>query len=295
VTSPDSEPAPPASGPPTNSVGPWPEGFRGIGGHLIRPPAKPETPPPESPAASLPFSLDWLDAHGSHLLAPIVARADGSRAATCPVCLALAVLPETGGWLDVCCAACGTEFVATDGSPPPVVLPPPPPPPLPRAIPVRPSPLKPPPVAWGPLPVEPQGFTDDVRIDRSGHRFVTCPQCHGATVDIPDDAWIALLLRCPACRGPFLVNLSREPTPAGPPDPPAPPPVYDPFGKVWSHCPNCGLAALTPERTDSDRSLVCTVCRQRIVLSKGRSAPRHTPPASQPSVWERIRRWLRGE
>jgi hypothetical protein len=221
---------------------------------------------------------------------PIAVSADGTRTASCPVCVAPAALPAAGGWLNVRCSECGTEFVASDGSPPPV---PPPPPPTPTAPVAKPSPLTPPPVAWEPLPTEPHGFTDDVRVDDTGRRFVTCPQCRGADVDVPEGAWIAEVLRCPACRGTFLVNLSRDPTPVAPPAP-EPPPIFDPHGKVWSHCPNCGLAALTPERTDSARALVCTVCRQRIVVSTGRRAPLHTPPRALPSVWERFRRWFFG-
>lgn len=290
MTSPGPDPAPFADSPPTHSVGPWPEHFRGIGGHLIRPRAKPPTPP-EPTAPPVPVSFDWLTGHESHLLAPIVANDDGSRTATCPVCVTAAPVP-TGGWVNVRCSACGTDFIASDGSPPPVIAPPPVPPP--PTAPVAPSPLAPPPVLWGPLPTEPQGFTDDVYIDPTGRRFVICPQCHSAEVDIPEDAWVAELVRCPACNNSILVNLGREPKPTGPPEPPPPPPIYDPYGKMWSKCPNCGLAALTPDRTDHERALVCTVCRQRIIVSKGRRPPRPLALPAPLGAWERFWRWFFG-
>lgn len=207
------------------------------------------------------------------------------------MCVAPAPLPPDGGWVEVRCAACGTDFVASDGGPPPVVPRPEPvaPPPVGRA-----SPLAPPPGEWSPLPHEPRGFTDDVSIDATGRRFVNCPQCRSALVDIPDDAWMAVMLRCPACGGPFLVNLSREPTPAAP-GPPAPPPVFDPHRKLWSRCPNCGHAALTPARSERDRALVCTACGQRVVVSTGRRAPMLPLLPAPPTLWDRIRRWLSGD
>lgn len=290
MTSPGSDPPPPAPGPPTRSVGPWPEGFRGVGGHLIRPPATPDLAEP------LPtVSTDWLAAsHGSHLLAPIASCADGSRAASCPVCVTPAPLPPTGGWVEARCDACGTEFVATDGSPPPAPLPPPAPPP-------RPSPIAPPFEPFEPLPDAPRSFTSDVRTDPDGRRFVTCPHCRGANVFISPDATVVAFQRCPACHTTVLVNLGAEPAPVIPPvaglllpPPRRPPRVYDPDGRLWDHCPNCGLAALVPGRDGRAFVLTCGVCGQQIVVNEGPHPPRHPPLPAPPSVWERIRRWFRG-
>src|SRR5262249_30701189 len=143
--------------------------------------------------------------HGAHLLSPSLDGSDGSRVALCPVCRAQAVLSAAGGWLSVRCATCGTEDIATDGSPPPAILPPP------R---VR-SPLAPI-EALDPLDPaadRPRSFTSDVRTDAAGHRRVTCPQCLGAEILIPRGATVAVVLRCPACHGPFLVGLGAEPVP----------------------------------------------------------------------------------
>lgn len=267
-----------------NSVGPWPVNFRGIGGHLIRPRAAP------IPAADAPVvPADWLDTHGEYLLAPIL-ETDGARTAVCPVCVTAAPLPSEGGWIEVRCAACGTDFVASDGSPPPVVVRPAEP-----VAPARHSPLAPPPADWVPLPPEPRGFTDDVYIDPTGRRFVHCPQCRAAEIDVPTDAWLAVTLRCGACHKPVMVNLSGEPTPVGPSGRPAPAPIHDPYRKFYSRCPNCGVAALTPHRTDDHRALICTACGQRIVVSEGRRAPMLPLLPAPPSVWDRVRRWLRGE
>jgi hypothetical protein len=122
------------------------------------------------------------------------------------VCLSQSPLPPTGGWVPVRCSACGTDFVATDGSPPPVA------PAIPEA-PVAHSPIAP----TSPLgPREPtsdlpRSFTSDVRIDAAGRRRVTCPQCRRADVMIPRHATVAIVLRCPVCHDPFLINLDSSP------------------------------------------------------------------------------------
>ena len=286
-----SVPAPTAPDPAPRSGGPWPEGFRGIGAHLIRPRAKPE------PAEPLPtVSPDWVDAHGSHLLAPIGASADGSRTAACPVCVNPTPLPPTGGWLNVHCSACGTEFVASDGSPPPV---PPPPPPAPTPVPVSPparhSPLAPPPFDWlPPLPDRPVSFTSDVRTDPDGRRFVICPLCLGAEVTVTGGEEVAAFPTCPACHRSFLVNLPRDDAPP-PPVPYAPAaPVYDPHGRLWTRCPSCKLEALAPGRVGDAFVLTCVACGQRVVVGEGPSPPHHPLLPPLPSVWERIRRWFTG-
>jgi len=207
------------------------------------------------------------------------------------VCVAPAPLPPDGGWVEVRCAACGTDFVASDGSPPPMIVPPV----VPRLPVAEPSPLTPPPEAWEPLPEELRGATSDVYIDGDGRRFVVCPQCRAAEVDVPPDAWLMDTLRCPSCHKPFVVSLSGEPTPVETPGPPAPPPVFDPHRKLWSRCPNCDLASLTPARSARDRALVCTACGQRVIVSTGRRAPLLPLLPAPPTLWDRIRRWLSGD
>ncbi|MCE9563809.1 MAG: hypothetical protein K8U57_17340 [Planctomycetes bacterium] len=82
--------------------------------------------------------------HGPHLVALILSTADGVRLAACPVCLVKADLSGTpGGWVPLRCAACGTDFVASDGSPPPLPPPAPPPPPMPAHKPESPEPKPP--------------------------------------------------------------------------------------------------------------------------------------------------------
>ncbi len=264
-----------------NSVGPWPAGFRGIGGHLLR---RPPRPAPDEPAV---VPADWLGTHAEFLLSPI-AEVGGARSTACPVCLARAELPPEGGWLELRCASCGTDFVASDGSPPPVRARPPEPP---APAPGRHSPLAPPPADWSPLPDAARGFTSEVYADAADRRFVFCPHCRAAEVDIPDDAWVAVMLRCGACGGAFLVNLSNDPIPVAAAGA-ALPPVFDPSRKLWSRCPNCGAAALTPHRTSEDRALICTACGQRVVVSVGRRAPMLPPLPAQPSMWDRVRRWF---
>ena len=58
------------------------------------------------------------------LIAPIETGPDGSRLATCPVCATAAMIPPAaGGWVQLRCGSCGTQFRATDGtSSPPVTI-----------------------------------------------------------------------------------------------------------------------------------------------------------------------------
>lgn len=84
--------------------------------------------PSESPTPSPKPAT--LRIHDTHLVCAIQTITDGTRVSTCPVCAAHSTLPTSGGWLSVKCPSCGSEFIASDGSPPP-----PPPPPLPEPLP----------------------------------------------------------------------------------------------------------------------------------------------------------------
>jgi hypothetical protein len=91
------------------------------------------------------------------------------------------------------------------------------------------------------------------------------------------------------------VNLPRDdsPDPLLPAEP-GPAMVYDPDGRLWDYCPNCGLAALTPARAGAAFVLTCGVCGQQIVVNTGPVPPRHPPLPAPPTIWERLRRWFRG-
>ena len=270
VTSSGPDPQPPTAPGPPGYYGPaaWPVGFRGIGGHLLRPaPAEPTHASPPTPSGT------GFSSHGGHLLSPIVSG-EGGRSAVCPVCLASAALPPSGGWVPVHCRSCGTAFVATDGSPPP---PAPLPAPAPRASPIA------PPAPLDPRPADadrPRGFTSDVRATPDGRRRVTCPQCHRAELDIPRGAAVAVVLRCPVCHGPFLVNLEGKPAPPVPPPPaPAPAPVPDDAdGRLWDSCPKCGDGAMTTETIGHVLVRTCAVCGKRVTV--GRVSPPPPPHAA---------------
>lgn len=64
------------------------------------------------------------EADASALLAPIL-TGEEKRTTICPVCVAPADLPSigAGGWCPLRCSACGTDYVATDGTAPPAVKP----------------------------------------------------------------------------------------------------------------------------------------------------------------------------
>jgi hypothetical protein len=136
--------------------------------------------------------------HGSHLVCAIRSDPDGTRFSTCPVCVAHSTLPSADGWLSVKCDSCGSEFIASDGSPPPAPpepLPAPPPPPVPT------TPAKP-----------PRG----VGVDAAGRWFVLCPHCFLVDVAIPKRFSHELELSCPECRGTFVVSEDHLPVKRSP-------------------------------------------------------------------------------
>jgi ribosomal protein S27E len=289
------EPPPPSDARRYHGSAPGPAGFRGIGGHLIRPSA----PTPDSVTPSALWTEEIPASHGAHLLSPILQGEDGARSSLCPVCRTPETLASKSGWVGIRCQTCGTEFVATDGSPPPTVLPlPPPPTPAPLPAPRR-SPIAPP-SPLEPLPVGadyPRGFTSDVRLDAEGRMSVICPQCRRAEVFVPPGT---VALRCPVCHNPFLVGLRPDkhsaPEPSASPDPvPLLPPLpFNPDGRVWDYCPRCGHESLTPDRIGEAFVLTCSICGQQVLVSEGPYPPRLPALPALPSIWERIRRWFGG-
>ena len=215
------DPAPPCGYAPAS----WPDGFRGIGGHLIRPPAPAAVPAPPDPL-SLPAPAP-LTSHGAHLLVPIAFAADGSRVAACPVCLSAAALPPGGGWVVVRCGSCGTEFAATDGTSPP-----PPPPPEPVAVAdwePEPEPEPEPVIVadWGPepaplplpepdpelvpfLPPPPVPLPARARHLPDGRVWDICPHCGHESLT-PERVGEAYTLACVVCGELFVVAHGAPP------------------------------------------------------------------------------------
>ncbi len=202
----------------------WPDGFRGIGGHLIRPSA-----PAVVPTPSPPTKPDRITSHGAHLLSPIVLDPSGSRTAACPVCLTGAALPSVGGWVVVRCGSCGTEFVASDGSPPPPPLPPvispapdwePEPEPEPELAAVadwepepEPAPVPvpvPEPVPY--LPPPPVALPARVRHLPDGRVWDICPHC-GYEALTPERVGEAYTLTCVVCGELYVVSHGVPPRP----------------------------------------------------------------------------------
>jgi DNA-directed RNA polymerase subunit RPC12/RpoP len=233
------------------------------------------------------------DPHGAHLLAPIVPEITGTRTAACPVCSHGTVLPASGGWVPVRCPACGTDFVATDGSRPPE---PPPPPPPPAPSPIAPhEPLEPLPAH----PDRPRGFTSDVRPAPDGGWRVTCPQCGRADLEVPDSATVAVVLRCPVCHGPFLVGLGGS-APA-PPGPPARARLFSHSRTLlphyadgrWYACPVCARVFVLIFDSDPDATTItCPSCVHTYTIGSLRRPP--PPPPPPRGLWRRVRDWLKG-
>lgn len=235
-----------------------------------------------------------LHSHGSHLLSPILEGEAGTRSAHCPVCRAQVELTDAGGWLNVCCGSCGTYFVATDGKTPP---PPAPEPPRPARSPIAPSepldPLEP--------GDRPRGFTSDVRTTPDGRRRVTCPRCLRAELEVPADAEVAVVLRCPLCHGPFLVGLGAVSIPPSMPDPlpPAPPPppkpkwsdlvLLSPDGRWWVRCPTCSRELLIPPGREPVTVLECPSCKREVVADLTPWRTPGPPPTPRPRrSWARV-------
>ncbi len=247
---------------------------------------------PAAPAPSPANSDGGVTSHGAHLLSPIAHAAAGGRGAACPVCLTTAALPPAGGWVPVHCSACGTEFVATDGSPPPA-----PPPRVPSPI-APPAPLGP----RAPDSDLPRGFTSDVRVTTGGRRRVTCPQCRRTDVDIPAGATVVDFLRCPLCDGKFLVGLDGGSAPPARPPAPAPPPpppprdtipvsrIYGAGDTAYAPCPKCWTRAPAPRAEHGWVWFRCENCDSPFKADSRAAAPAHppAPPSGTSAKWSTV-------
>lgn len=155
---------------------------RGIRSDVLKPPQR-ITPVPSPESEPKPST-----ATGSHLLAALVAGTDEMRSAACPVCYTEATAPpKAGGWVELRCAACGTEFIGTDGTPPPS---PPPPKPKPKTYAML------PPVLLAPLP-PPIPMTPMLPGVPGGLRLARCPMCSTLGDVRTSGRWATI--RCSAC------------------------------------------------------------------------------------------------
>jgi len=169
-------------------------GFRGIGGDLLK------TYPSIASSGEISSVPVYIAVHGSHLVSPIQQCAEGERVASCPVCLTQTELSTTSaGWVTLNCTSCGSEFIASDGSPPPEALS------MPAEMPTVHSPLSMWASEWVADP--PPG----VRTDPDGRWFVLCPNCLELDVAVPKRFTDEITLDCPRCRGSFIVSYSHPP------------------------------------------------------------------------------------
>ncbi len=257
-------------------------GFRGIGGDLLK-----TFPPITSPPAIDPTAPGFAS-HGSQLLAPMRDGPGGSRIAACPVCLAHAIMPRTaGGWMPFRCESCGTECVATDGSPPPKLPPPPP---------------------SAPEPLESSELVVPIMLKPHGRRAACCPVCHSLKAIAPDaGGWVEL--RCLACGTEFSASdgTAPPPKPTSPPPPvpasPPPPPslprstlVFDFLGDhCCAVCPVCDGLVTFPRHATGEVRLLCSACATPFVATAAKSKAPPPPPPPPPrlaSFWGKVSAWF---
>ncbi len=229
-------------------------GFHGIGGELLRTFPPLTTSPVESPKPEIPFVPA---VHGSQLVAPIQAGVDGFRISSCPVCLTHSVLPKlAGGWVPLRCDSCGSEFVASDGSPPP-----------PASV------AKP--AATVKTVTAGSRFLSLILLGDGGKRLARCPTCH-ALESVPL-AGNRVDMRCQSCGTEFTASSSLAGSLPPPPPPPprtAPPPPARPAAPVPVPSP-VAITDTVRTATDGTRSVVCPLCR-RFSVSLPRVLPTFT-------------------
>lgn len=256
------DPPPRAAHSGTGSAG---DGFRGIGGDLLRtfPPLTP--PPPARPAIDP--TAPAFAVYGAHLLGAIVPGPDGARVSPCPVCRHDAVLPSAGGWIPIRCPECGTEFVATDGSPPPAPAKPPPPPPPDAGLLRRNLERW---VASG----EPDRWVAYRKGGWGETDFAELLESLRFTAFWPLDP--------EAVREELTAARLRDLTPSAPRSVPA-------YGGDWSwhaRCPVCARKAVIPMGEMGEVRLTCRGCGARFVVEVARRSP---PPSDAESFLDAFR------
>lgn len=211
-------------------------GFHGIGSELLRTFPPLTTSPGESPKPEIPFVPA---VHGSQLVAPIQAAADGFRISSCPVCVTPSVVPKlAGGWVPLRCESCGSEFVASDGSPPPSVAKP--------AATVK-------TVAAG------SRFLSLILLGDGGKRLARCPACHN--LESVPLAGNRVDMRCQSCGTEFTASSSLAGSPPPPPRTAPPPPARPAAPAAPAPSP---IATTDTVRTapDGTRTVICPLCRR---------------------------------
>ncbi|MFO0824887.1 MAG: hypothetical protein U0792_17505 [Gemmataceae bacterium] len=293
---------PEPSAPPPADAGTSPARTDGIGSDLLKSfPSLADMPTkleiPAIPASASPPAAPAMPAvHGAHLVSPMQPGPDGYRVSSCPVCLAQAVVPQlAGGWAPLRCASCGTEFVASDGSPPPPTVT-----------------IKP--VTSARAPGTDSRLLALMLLGDGGQRHAHCPACH--SLEIVPALGIRVDMRCRTC-GTEFTAVPTLPTrhPVAPPPPvpgsprsaPAspPPPVHgtpvtdavltDLHGNKFVICPLCRkfkkqLPRVTPTFT---LSVKCEGCRRTFTVNVPREMLRKpvakVPPKS--TATGKRRRW----
>lgn len=277
-------PAPHLGSRPHYGSGHAPDEFRGIGADLLKsfPRITPEPVGSFEPAPE-------VSAHGEHLLAPLQTRSGGSRVSPCPVCLSHAEVPGTAGWVPLRCGSCGTEFVATDGSPPPA-----PSVARPREYPVS---------AFG---VAESRLLSLMLLGDGGARHARCPVCHALEVVTGSGGRVEV--RCGSCgtdytatdrippRAPAPKPAEELPAPAPyrHPVPPRPAPPTDtteevrtsPDGSMFVLCPQCRrFNVAVPHTSSASLTLKCPGCWKLFLVylhsrRAGKLPPKEPPPLS---------------
>lgn len=293
------EPPEPAETPPAADARPG-----GIGSGLLRefPPVSDLSEMPtklEVPAVSLPPSPPKPPAvHGSHLVSPMQPGPSGYRVSSCPVCLTQAVVPQlAGGWAPLRCASCGTEFVASDGSPPP------------------------PTVTIKPLTSARVSGPESrllalMLLGDGGQRHAHCPACR--SLEIVPAVGVRVDMRCASCGTEFTAVPTLPPRhPTAPPPPPPPAAarhapaaspgsagvvvtdavLTDMEGNKFVICPLCRkfkkqLPRVTPTFSVS---VTCEGCRRPFIVNVPREMlkkPAAKLPYKRPETRKRTRWWL---
>jgi len=208
----------------------------------------PEAPAPEPPADLPKIRIPDVPAvHGSQLVSPIQSGVGEYATSACPVCFTHSVLPSrSAGWVPLRCDSCGTEFLASDGSPPP--------------------PLPPPskPTAAVKIATAGSRILSLILLGDGGRRLARCPACH-ALESVPL-AGSRVEMRCQSCGTEFTAASSLI---APPPVPPAPPPRAVPpppraAVPAKAPAPDSGTPTTDAVRTatDGSRSVICPLCRR---------------------------------
>ncbi len=176
------------------------------------------------------------------------------------------LLSAVGGWVKLRCSECGTEFIATDGTPPPIAK------------------------------------ASEVLTYEDSSRSALCPVCRKLQVALPTGATESVVVSCKLCLSHFIAELDPLPVPSSADSRVSMARLFSHSPELlpefadgrWYSCPFCRKVHVLITDSDLDHTrITCPRCREIYTVGRVRKPP--VPPVPKPpkSWWRAIWDWLK--